>query len=228
VNNTIASGSGPSPSKCLIFSETAKYSPPCSRMMADHLLSAGLAGATPRPLAAAGDLLRAARPRTSSSYTRPSSPRPDLMPQPSRQPAPAHPPHRLLLAAAQPARRCAQALLLEDDRVYDAALAVNQDCGSGGRGRRSHPRPAADGLPRCQDLPFDRGPVRCRRTVMAGAMCPDQSNALQLQTITRNPTARHRQIGATHYCERGVGSDLQSHPCRTAVKDAASRSAAPR
>ena len=49
--------------------------------------------------------------------------------------------HRRLLVAAQPARRRAQALLLEDRRVHHLALAPGQDRRPRRRGRRSDPRP---------------------------------------------------------------------------------------
>jgi hypothetical protein len=119
---------------------------------------------------------------------------------PPRQSVPAHPPYRRLLAAAHPARRCAQALGLENRRVRDGAAAVDQACRPHGRGCRTHPRLLADRLPRRRHLPIARRTL-CRSGAMnAGALSPRRAHPATSNRDTIR-TAISAASSATQRCD---------------------------
>ena len=98
--------------------------------------------------------------------------RPDLLPEPARQPVPAGAAHRRLLADARAPRRRAAQDGPRLGRVRHHPSEAAQDRRPRRREGRPRPHPPRLGLPRRHPVPPAGGPVRDLRTLTAGAACP--------------------------------------------------------
>ena len=115
---------------------------------------------------------------------RPTRLRPNLLPEPARQPVPPGPAHRRLLADARAPRcRAAQdAARLVRVRHHPQEPAQDQPPLRGED--RPHPHPLRLGLSRRRPVPTAAGPLRHLRTLIVGAPCPAKPETPQPPTPT--------------------------------------------
>ena len=111
--------------------------------------------------------------------------RPDLMPEPARQPVPPRPAHRGLLADARPARCRASKDDARLGRVRHPQAAPAQDRRARRREGRPDPHPLCLGLSRRRPVPHAGRAPRGLGTLTAGATCPANPDPF-------NPEPRHR------------------------------------
>ena len=112
--------------------------------------------------------------------------RPHLLPEPARQPVPAGPPHRRLLADARAPRRGAAPDAARLVRVRHPPPEIAQDRRPGDREGRPRPHSLRLGLSRRRPVPPADRPARHFGTLTAGAPCPANPRP-------SNPQPRHRK-----------------------------------